>query len=234
MSSKISVSSPVLSSELSAALPASPSSLPDTIYAALREAVLAGVYRPGEALRQEALARQFDASRVPVREALKRLEAEGLVMLRPRRGFVVTTLDIDEIEEVFQLRMMLEEHAAFLATLVRTANDIAEVEHLLHALDDTPVDTSEGIARWSSLNRQLHSRLIVSSRRKHVSSITNMLRDRVETYVRVEVSMTGDLDNAQAEHHAIFEAFKGGDAAAAGRLCREHCRHTAERLVEVP
>lgn len=213
-------------------LPDGPLSLPETIHVALREAVLNGVYRPGEALRQEALAKQFGASRVPVREALKRLEAEGLVMLRPRRGYVVTSLDIDEVEEVFQLRMMLEEHAAQLATVARTDKDIADVEALLQQLDKTPIDTPEGIAQWASLNREFHSRLIKSSRRRHAANITNMLRDMVETYVRIEVTMTGDLDRAQAEHHQIFRAFRDGDAATAGRLCREHCSHTAQRLVE--
>src|SRR5581483_6225390 len=82
-------------------------SLPQAIYLALREAILAGRYQPGEALRQESLAKEFEASRVPVREALNRLEAEGIVILRPRRGFVVASLDVGEIEEIFELRMVL-------------------------------------------------------------------------------------------------------------------------------
>jgi DNA-binding GntR family transcriptional regulator len=209
-----------------------PRSLPDTIYSALREAVLSGVYHPGQALRQEALAKQFQASRVPVREALKRLEAEGLVVLKPRRGFVVTSLEINEIEEVFQLRMVLEEHAAYVATVTRTESDVVEVGTLLEALDNTPIDDAKGIAQWASLNRQFHSRLIASSGRQHLGKITKMLRDMVETYVRVEVSMTGDLNRAQSEHHQIFEAFRARDAATAGKLSREHCGNTAERLIK--
>ena len=82
------------SSELALALARRP--LPQAIYLALREKILTGGYRLGEALRQESLAKEFEASRVPVREALNRLEAEGLVILRPRRGFVVASLDIAE------------------------------------------------------------------------------------------------------------------------------------------
>ena len=187
---RFSVMDGLLTANVSAVIPRS---LPDTIYSALREAVLSGVYHPGQALRQEALAKQFQASRVPVREALKRLEAEGLVVLKPRRGFVVTSLDINEIEEVFQLRMVLEEHAAYVATVARTESDVVEVGTLLEALDNTPIDDAKGIAQWASLNRQFHSRLIASSGRQHLGKITKMLRDMVETYVRVEVSMTGDL-----------------------------------------
>jgi DNA-binding GntR family transcriptional regulator len=214
------------------ALATAPRSLPEAIYLILREAVLNGVYAPGEALRQDALAKKFHASRVPLREALKRLEAEGLVVLQPRRGFVVSSLDIDEIEEVFQVRMLLEEHAAFLATQTRTEKDIADVAKLLETLDNTPIDNSEGIAKWASYNREFHSRLIASSRRKHVCKITNMLRDLVETYVRVEVSITGNLDRAQSDHHKIFEAFRAGNAVAAGKLSGEHCGRTANRLIE--
>lgn len=206
-------------------------SLPQAIYLALRENILAGRYRLGEALRQENLAKEFDASRVPVREALQRLEAEGLVILRPRRGFVVASLDLNEIIEIFELRMVLEEHAGIAATKARTATDVAEVKKLLDILESIEIDDPANIARWASYNRQFHGRLFESSRRKHLCNIANTLRDKVERYVRVEVSMTGHLDRAQMEHRRIFKAFADGDAVRVGRLSREHCESTADRLI---
>ncbi len=206
-------------------------SLPQAIYLALREAILGGRFRPGEALRQENLATEFDSSRVPVREALNRLEAEGLVMLRPRRGFVVASLDLDEVIEIFQLRMVLEDHAGFLATEKRTAADVAEVRKLLDILEAIEIDNSSNIARWAACNRQFHTRLFESSHCRHVCGVINMLRDKVERYVRVEVAMTGHLDRAQIEHRKIFKAFKDGDAIRVGRLSREHCESTSERLI---
>lgn len=206
-------------------------SLPQAIYSALREAILSGKFQSGEALRQEALAKQFDASRVPVREALHRLEAEGLVVLRPRRGFVVASLDLDEIEEIFQLRMLLEEHAGFIATQRRTEKDVAELGKILDVLQSIEVDDPANIPKWALHNRLFHGRLFESSRRRHVCNIATTLRDMVERYVRVEVAMTGHLDRAQAEHRQIFKAFAKGNADLVARLSREHCEHTAERLI---
>jgi len=198
---------------------------------AVREAILAGRFPPGEALRQENLAKEFEASRVPVREALNRLEAEGLVVLRPRRGYVVASLDLDEVIEIFQLRMMLEEHAGFLATEKRTQDDVSDLRKILDSLEETHIENATDIATWASCNRQFHTRLFESSRRRHVCNVTNMLRDKVERYVRVEVSMTGELHLAQAQHREIFKAFAAGDAARVGLLSRQHCESTAERLV---
>ena len=206
-------------------------SLPQAIYLALREKILTGGYRLGEALRQESLAKEFDASRVPVREALNRLEAEGLVILRPRRGFVVASLDIAEVAEIFDLRMVLEEHAGSVATKTRTPSDVAEVRKILDLLESIEIDDPANIAKWAAYNRMFHSRLFESSRRKHLCAITNTLRDKVERYVRVEVSMTGHLDRAQAEHRKIFKAFADGDAVRVSRLSREHCENTAARLI---
>lgn len=206
-------------------------SLPQAIYLAMREKILTGGYKLGEALRQQNLAKEFDASRVPVREALNRLEAEGLVILRPRRGFVVASLDISEIAEIFELRMVLEEHASIVATKNRTAKDISEVKEILAVLETIEIDDRANIAKWSAYNRMFHARLFESSRRMHVCSITNMLRDKVERYVRVEVSITGHLDRAQLEHRKIFRAFAEGDAERVGRLTREHCQSTAGRLL---
>lgn len=206
-------------------------SLPQAIYIALRDAILGGRLPPGEALRQENLAKEFDASRVPVREALNRLEAEGLVVLRPRRGYVVASLDLDEIIEIFQLRMMLEEYAGFVATEKRTQDDVAALKVIVDNLEKTHIENASDITAWSVFNRQFHTRLFESSRRHHVCGITNGLRDKVERYIRVEVSMTGHLDRAQAQHQEIFKAFADGDAKRVGRLSREHCESTADRLI---
>jgi DNA-binding GntR family transcriptional regulator len=214
-----------------AQLPLQRQSLPQAIYLAVREAILVGRFRPGEALRQESLARQFDASRVPVREALNRLEAEGLVVLRPRRGFIVASLDLQEVIEIFELRMLLEEHAGFVATERRTKADIAEVGKILDHLEKIKIDKAANIAKWAAYNRQFHARLFESSRRSHLCGVASMLRDKVERYVRVEVAMTGHLDRAQAEHRKIFKAFLEGDAAGVGRLSRNHCESTADRLI---
>src|SRR5882757_6249026 len=86
--------------------------LPETIQRQIKAAIVTGVLVPGQMLRQEELAQRLGASRAPLREALSRLEAEGLVVLLPRRGYAVISLDRDEIAELFDLRIVLEERLA--------------------------------------------------------------------------------------------------------------------------
>src|SRR5262245_11735063 len=82
--------------------------LPAIIYRHLRHDILNGFFDPGQLLRQKGRARRYKSSRVPLREAMSRLEADGLVVLRPRRGFAVISLDVPEIVEIFELRMAVE------------------------------------------------------------------------------------------------------------------------------
>ena len=103
-------------------------SLPETTYSWLRESIQSGALPPGSELRQERIAKKFGISRVPIREAMSRLQAEGLVELRPRRGFAVKSLDVAQIVEIFELRMVIEEHAMMTATVMRSERDVAEVE----------------------------------------------------------------------------------------------------------
>ena len=110
-------------------------SLPDIVYDHLREEILSGRIGPGEPIRQEHLAARLGVSRAPVREALKALEGEGLIIFRPRRGYLVTALDPDEIEEIFEIRALLEERGGTLAAKFRTQEDIEAVGDLLEQME---------------------------------------------------------------------------------------------------
>lgn len=92
------------------------SSVLEVAYHQLRESIMAGQFLPGDHVRQEDIARRLGISRGPAREALNRLVAEGMVKLLPRRGYVVESLDPEEVEDIFDLRIMLEERAGYLAT----------------------------------------------------------------------------------------------------------------------
>ena len=109
---------------------------------ALREAILEGILPPGTRLRQEDLAQVFDTSRIPIREALRALEYEGLVASEPHRGFTVTGLDADQLEEIYDLRTVLESHAVRVAIPLLTQNDLDDLEQLfseMQAADDDDV-----------------------------------------------------------------------------------------------
>lgn len=208
------------------------SSLPRILYERLRANILLGTLKMGQVLRQEELARRFSVSRVPLREALSQLEADGLIEARPRRGYAVTHLDAEEIVEVFELRMVIEEHAGRVAARSRTAHDIAEVEKIAEALDRLDVKDPEFCTKWTLLNYEFHNRIIASSRRKRLTKIAATLRNTTEPYVRMEIDLTGDALDAGREHREILEAFRAGDAQGLADLSRQHVESTARRLLK--
>lgn len=208
-----------------------PRPLPDVIYHWLREQILIGELVPGAEIRQELLARRFGTSRVPIREALSRLQAEGLIILRPRRGFAVTSLNQAEIVEIFELRMTVEEHAMRIATKERTQTDVSEVEALVAAMETPGTPSLQYLQQWMSTNRLFHTRLIECAHRKRVSEVALNLRDAIEPYMRIEANFNRQVGYANVEHRKIFEAFKRKDSEAAARLSRKHCESTLKRLL---
>jgi DNA-binding GntR family transcriptional regulator len=171
-------------------------------------------------------------SRVPMREALSRLQAEGLIVLRPRRGFAVTSLDEAEIIEVFGLRMVLEQHALEIAAVSHTDADVRAAESFLRAMEQLDIHDEAQVPTWLNLNHAFHTALVAASNRRRVTNITCTLRDMVEPYIRMEFHLTRSLDDAVAEHRPLFEAFVRGDAKRAGEISRDHCRGALDRLLE--
>lgn len=207
-------------------------SLTDAVYQQLRAMLGSGQLKPGDALRQEPLAQMLGVSRVPLREALRRLEAEGLVGLRDRRGYSVIALDREEIEEVFRIRVEVEGRAGYLATKRRTAEDVTEVKTYLDLLDRLDLKSDPGgVASWASYNRMFHNALLGPCGSRPLLRVLNTLRDQVEHYIRVEVLMTGNVKEAQREHRNLLALYKKGAADAVAELCREHCRNSAQRLL---
>src|SRR5262249_49334509 len=107
----------------------------DSVVRALRRMIFDGELHANQALRQEDLASRLGTSRHPVREALGRLTGEGLVTFRPRYGYTVTVLGPEEITEIFDMRMVLEEHAGYVATLKRTPSDVERVKEMLQKME---------------------------------------------------------------------------------------------------
>jgi DNA-binding GntR family transcriptional regulator len=210
----------------------STSLLPDVVYQSLRAQIISGTLKPGQRLRQEELSRELDVSRVPLREAMTRLAADGLIVLSPRRGYAVTSLQSNEILEIFELRAVVEEHAAYRAAYARTKEDIAEVERILKASEAIDLQSGRNIESWLQLNYEFHARIIGASGRNHLARFAGLLRDTVEPYIRVEVNMTGDVEEAQHDHRQLFAAFRDGDARELARLSRLHVEGTAQRLLD--
>ena len=163
------------------------------------------MFAPGARLRQEELAEIFNTSRIPVREALRALEYEGLVRSEPHRGFTVTRLDADEVEEVYDLRILLESHAVRLALPLLTDEDLDELEQLFTKVQeaDTP---DHGLAAREAFYTRLYS---VTGRPRLVGLIIR-LRQEVARALRWPT-----IQHSPSIHEQFFEAVRTGDAERA-------------------
>ena len=194
----------------------------------LREEIVRGVYLPGETLRLETIAAQYEVSTMPVRQALSDLEAEGLVEVIPRRGAVVTELSPADLEDIYDIRATLEE----LATLVAVPRLTKETVELLSSLVKQIDENLGNVGATVALNHQLHNTLYAASGRKHLYELTKNLRNRTQHYLRAFIDDIGGMPNAQDEHRAIVEACKQGDAEKASALMREHVVHVGQVIVD--
>jgi DNA-binding GntR family transcriptional regulator len=187
---------------------------------ALRAAILDGVFAPGSRLRQEDLAVAFGTSRIPVREALRVLEYEGLAASEPHRGFTVTALDADEIDEIYDLRIVLEGHAVRLAIPLLTQRDLDELQTLYDAMEAEP-DSDRRLAS----RERFYLRLYGVTARPRLVGLIARLRQEVARSLRWQM-----VQHSPSHHELFFEAVKQGDADLAVAELASHYRKIAALL----
>ncbi len=200
----------------------------DHIAEVLRSAIVDGLMQAGEPLKQDEIAARFSVSKIPVREALKRLEAEGLVSFEKNRGAVVATMSPDEIIEYLDIRAVLEAKAAELSAPHITD---ATLEAATHYLDIFRRDLEP--AHWSHLNWEFHSTLYRDAGRPILMAELRVLYDKLERYVRAVLVLNEDeTPKTHFEHAAILDAFARRDAKAAADLTRAHVLDAGASLVK--
>lgn len=198
----------------------------DVIYDALRDAIIRGEVAEGEALRQDTIAQMFRVSRIPVREAMQRLEAQGLVVSERHKGAVVASLSVEQITEIFQFRALIEPIVIELAVPLMTEETLAEAQRHCDAFaaETDPL-------RWGDLNRAFHRALYKDSDKPYFLSVIDKTNDLVERYVRLVLYFVQGMRHAIDEHQAILDACKARDARTAGELTRKHIEIASEKLV---
>ncbi|UUV08132.1 GntR family transcriptional regulator [Ruegeria sp. YS9] len=206
-------------------------SLPDVIANDLRERILSGELAEGETIRQEALAEEYDVSRMPIREALKRLNAEGLVQWANNRGGSVTKHSLDEIGEIFDLRILIEVDLFRRAIPNMGPREFARCDEILRQMEASYDENDVG--KWGILNYQYHSALYAASQRK----LTNELLDRVnlqsDRYVRMHLSVMKQREPAKKEHRDLLRLAQEGNVDKACEVLAQHIRRTKEQLLEM-
>ena len=194
----------------------------------LRDDILRGELVPGQNIRLEEIAARFDVSTTPVREALRDLEAEGLVTIFPHRGAIVTQLSANDLRDIYDIRANLEAMATRLAVPQMTE---ATLTQLLSYFEQMDSHLGESVT-LIKLNHAFHIALYGASGRRHLCELTSMLRYRTQHYLVAFISDIGGMPQAQAEHWAIIDACQRGDADDAATKMFNHVNNVGSTLTE--
>jgi DNA-binding GntR family transcriptional regulator len=202
----------------------------DEAYEVLKRSILVCELTPGEELRELGLVESTGMSRGAVRGALARLVTDGLVDLRPRKGYRVTSLDLADVREVFEMRRLLEPFAVELAAQ-RAPRDAVEALHgLAHATYD-PADRGS-YERYIVDNREFHVRIAeAAGNRRLAHALRALLEDMQRLLFLSLATRHGDAGHTH-EHHDLYDAILVGDAPRARRLCEAQIEAARERVIE--
>lgn len=199
----------------------------------LREAIVAGQFAEDEPIRQDDIARLFNVSKIPVREALKRLEAEGLVVFQRNKGAVVTRISEPELAQMFEVRVLLEVQAIRLAIPNMTEATFVRAEGICEEFVG-----EDDVGRWAELNWELHTCLYEPAQRPFLLNLIRSIHDKLERYLRLQMSLSEGKARADHEHRDILAACRAGDADRAAALIEDHivgvCRTLYEHLPNRP
>ncbi len=201
--------------------------LQEAAFEQLREAIIRGTYQPGQRLKQQELARSLGCSPVPVREALYRLAAEGFVVFDPQRGARVADFNSRDVEQMYDIRTMLEGYAARRAAEQITPEVARRLEGILDKMDApdiSPVD-------WVRLNWEFHDGLYACADHEFLRKMISNLRRSMEPYLRLDVAQVGNYAAGRRDHRRILQACVRGNGTLASRLTIAHLRRTAQGII---
>src|SRR5690606_27098441 len=198
------------------------------VAAELRRRILDGEVPAGSQLRQDAPAAEFAVSRIPVREALMQLEAEGLVKIQPHRGAVVPELSLAEIEELFELRLLLEPRLLAASAPHLSDGDYAGLRRILEEYSDEL--RARHISRWGELNRAFHLLLYSRAEKPRTAGIVANLLQDCDRHTRLQLSLTGGMERAEAEHAELVHLCRAGRIDDACELLRAHIENVGRAL----
>ncbi|MEU8758945.1 GntR family transcriptional regulator [Streptomyces sp. NPDC048659] len=201
------------------------------VLAELRRAITSGELRPGGAIRQETLAARLDVSRVPLREALKALEAEGLVVHHVHRGYFVAELSLADLEEIYRIRRLLETEAVRTAAPRLADGALGVLEEIQREVERAAA--AGDVTAMAEANRRFHFALVEASGMPRLVRLIATLWDATDAYRSLYYTEDAHRDLAVHEHRSVLAALASGDVDAAVRWLDEHRDHAVAALREV-
>jgi len=201
----------------------------DAAYAKLHQAIEDGVFVPGDRLRETDVAQRLSLSRTPVREALRKLEADGIVEHRPRIGAVIRTLDHTEVVELYEMRIVLERTAAEMAAKHCSEAELHELESLNAAICNTVDDPT----RAAALNQKFHRCIYLATRNRFLLESARALNNALMLLGPTTLADADRIKIVGQQHRDIIDAIRAGDIEAAGASAEAHLQTSMRRRLMV-
>lgn len=206
-------------------------SLSARVFQQVRERILSGVYRKGEELRENTLAEELGVSRTPVREALRQLELEGLVKIRPNRGAEVVGISLDDVEEIYEIRYLLEGLCAKWAAKNITDEQLGELEENIYLSD---FHANKGNYEQSvELDNRFHEIIYEASNSRVLNHVLSDFHQYVQRVRKVSLSAPKRALTSNEEHRHIVEALRKHDGDMAEKQAMEHMKNTIKNMDHV-
>ncbi len=202
--------------------------LREVVFESVRGAIISGVLKPGERLMEVQLAEKLGVSRTPIREAIRKLELEGLVVMMPRKGAYVADLSIKDITDVLEIRAALEGLASGLAALRITDEEIEELE--LTALKFHQAIEAEDFDGILQGDIDFHDKIFKATRNEKLLQINNNLREQVQRFRIMYINKSNKSKDLAKEHYAIAEAVSQRNMDMAEKLAKKHIEN-AEKYI---
>jgi DNA-binding GntR family transcriptional regulator len=209
--------------------PRAPATAEEEAYRHVQQALRLGRYKPGDRLIPEDIAAEIGMSRMPVREAFRRLASDGLVLLRPNRGCIVAGLTLDELYETFEIRSVLEGLAVRLAAPRIDAEAIDDLERFVERMERAG---TSGSSDWVVRHQEFHARIYTLSGRPKLIRQIAALHVAIEPYMRIWLDYVDKPLSAREEHEAVIDALRLGDPRHAEQVMQDHILGTAPMLAE--
>jgi DNA-binding GntR family transcriptional regulator len=204
--------------------------LRELVLDAIRSAIKSGILQPRERLMEIQMAEELGVSRTPIREALRKLELEGFIVMVPRKGAYVADLSFKDIADVFEIRAALEGLAAGLAAERITEEELEAMERLL--VEKREAITNNDISKLVEVDTRFHELLYQASRNERLSSIISNLREQIQRFRLTSLSFPGRMKDSLSEHKKIVEAIQSRDSQIARFVAQEHIENAEHVLIE--
>lgn len=194
--------------------------LREIVFESIRGAILSGSLKPGERLMEVQVAEKLGVSRTPIREAIRKLELEGLVVMIPRKGAYVADLSIKDITDALEIRAALEGLAAGLASMRITEEEIEELE--LTAVEFHKAIEQEDYDLMIQRDIEFHAKIFAATRNEKLVQLTNNLREQVQRFRDIYLRKSNKSKELSREHYEIAEAIASRNINRAEELAKKH------------